>query len=401
VAGRFTVYRTVSAIVMTQLRTVSPLIEPLSLDEAFVDLTQAADRDLSPAAIRTLAEDVRMSIQSRTGVTASIGVASSKLMAKIASEQAKPNGVVIVEPGTELGMLHPLPIRLTRVGVRTIGDLASMTEADLVDLIGEAHGRTLHLLSHARDNRKVIPERESKSISVEDTFDRDLTEPALLSALTIQLADKVARRLVDSGVSGRTITLKVRRYDFTTVSRSTTLPAPTDSPHIIGRVATRMLDEIDMSGGVRLLGVGLSGLSEWVQDDLFSNASLSTESGTVNLGTGSPIDSPAEPGIDKVAGTDRRWNSGNHHPSSGDDAHATMSNGPRWVAGMDVVHTRHGAGWVWGSGRGRVTVRFETATTPPGPVRTFADDDPNLRPAPLDPAAEVDPLPLPENDHVK
>ena len=166
-AGRFSAYRAVSDIVMATLRDLSPLVEPLSLDEAFVDLDGGEPRELSVPVVRSLAEHLRADIHERTGITASVGAATSKLMAKIASEHAKPDGLVMVEPGEELDLLHPLPIRalpgvgpatatrLTRMGVRTVGDLARTPEAELIDALGAAHGRGLHALAHARDDRPV------------------------------------------------------------------------------------------------------------------------------------------------------------------------------------------------------------------------------------------------------
>lgn len=369
-SGRYAVYQSVSSVVMAALRAVSPVVEPLSLDEAFVDLAGSADGvPGSVAAATSVGARLRSTIVDTTGVTASVGVAGSKLMAKIASEQAKPDGLVVVAPGTELELLHPLPVRalpgvgpataarLARFGVKTVGDLARITEPDLVDLLGDAHGRSLHRLSLGQDARTVNAERESKSVSVEDTFDRDLTDPALLAAIVARLAEKVSGRLRRAGLSGRTITLKTRLHDFTTLSRSATLPAPTDDVRVVGRLATRLLADLDTTSGVRLLGVGVSGLSDWVQDDLFV-----TERPT-------PADEPAEV-VEEVL-----------HERRG------------WYPGMDVEHAEHGPGWVWGSGRGRVTVRFETASTPPGPVRTFAADDPDLSPAPPPPLIPSDPVP--------
>lgn len=342
---------------MSALRDVSPVVEPLSMDEAFVDLAAGPSPDLSAAGVRTIARILRHDIRNRTRLTASVGAATSKLLAKIASEQAKPDGLVVIEPGTELDVLRPLPVRslwgvgpvtaarLTRLGVRTVGDLERVTEPELIDLLGDAHGQSLYQLARGVDPRPVSAERESKSVSVEDTFDRDITDPALLSALVGRLAERVSARLARSGLSGRTVTLKVRLHDFTTLSRSATLPAPTDDAKTVSRLAARLFSEVDKSGGVRLLGVGVSGLSDWVQRDLFSSAE--------------PFP-PAD--IDELA--DR------------------VQTPRRWVPGMDVRHARHGPGWVWGSGRGLVTVRFETADSGPGPVRTLRDDDPDLVAAP-------------------
>lgn len=358
-AGRFDVYRRTSDVVMAAVTELSPLVEPLSLDEAFADLRAGGHRDLSPAAVRRIGTELRATIAERTGLTASVGAATSKLLAKIASEQAKPDGLVVVEPGTERDVLRPLPVRallgvgpatadrLARMGVRTVGELAAVTEAELVDVLGEAHGGSLHRLANGQDDRPVEAERESKSVSIEDTFDHDLTDPVLLRATATRMAGSVAARLAKAGLSGRTVTLKARTHDFATHTRSATLPGPTDDARTITRLATALLDEIDVTGGIRLLGVGVSGLADWVQEDLFA-------AGEDDDGHDSP-DEPTTP--DPLRGP------------------------PRWIPGMDVVHDEHGAGWVWGSGLGRVTVRFETATTLPGPVRTFPADDPSLHPA--------------------
>jgi DNA polymerase-4 len=354
-AGRYHAYRAVSEVVMAALRELSPVVEPISLDEAFVDLAagDVVPKGLTVARVAAIAGSLRVRIRAETQVSASVGAATSKLLAKIASEQAKPDGLVVVQPGTEMSVLRPLPIRalwgvgpataerLTRLGVRTVGDLDRFTESELVDLLGEAHGRSLHRLGRALDDRPVSSERESKSVSVEDTFDRDLTDPALLSALVERLAGRVTSRLVESGASGRTVTLKVRLHDFTTLTRSATLPAPTDDVRVVSRLASQLFAEIDTSAGIRLLGVGVSGLADWVQEDLFTSAD--------------PSPTPAAAVLDEQVHIPRHW-----------------------IPGMDVVHADHGPGWVWGSGLGRVTVRFETADTGPGPVHTFADDDPDL-----------------------
>lgn len=351
---RFAAYQAVSQVVLAALRDLSPLVEPLSLDEAFVDL---ADREPDVRAVQSLAAELRTTIAERTSVTASVGAGTSKLIAKIASEQAKPDGVVVVPLGEELDLVHPLPIRslpgvgpataarLGRLGVTTIGDLAALPLTEVVSSLGDAHGQSLHQLAHARDDRPVVPERESKSISIEDTFDDDVANPALLTAMTRRLAERVTSRLARSGYSGRTITLKARLHDFTAVTRSATLPGPTDDVRTISRLAVRLLGEVEVSNGVRLLGVGVSGLSDWTQDDLFTVRSDDADS------------------IPEA------------RPEVAVEPDPTIK---RWLPGMDVVHAVEGPGWVWGSGLGRVTIRFETADTGPGPVRTFAAEDPDL-----------------------
>ena len=356
--GRFTAYREASRLVMDRLRLESPLVEPLSLDEAYVDLA-ASPADAAEEALRDRIDRLRADISDLTGgLTASVGVASSKLMAKIASEINKPNGVYIVEPGTEAELLGPMQVtvipgvgpatteRLRRLGVATVDDLRAVTEDDLVRTLGQAHGTSLWHLSRAIDHRPVVSERETKSLSVEDTFDHDITDRSTLSSIAETMARRVTTRLQRNGWSARTVTVKARRHDFETVSRSSTFTSPTDSATAITDTAERLLAGIDIAGGLRLLGVGVSGLSDWVQPDLFEE----------------PPDPGASPG-DAVPDDDRPQ--APQRPS-------------HWAPGMDVHHDDHGDGWVWGSGLGRVTVRFETRDSPPGPVMTFPADDPAL-----------------------
>jgi DNA polymerase-4 len=165
-------------------------------------------------------------------------------------------------------------------------------------------------------------------------------------------AGQVAERLRKARMSGRTVTLKVRLHDFTTHTRSSTLPAPTDSTRVVARLARGLLTEVDTSGGVRLLGVGVSGLADWIQEDLFEEYDDQT--------------------VEDRSADDRTG------ADSAADAVLALTRARQWAPGMDVQHAVHGPGWVWGSGIGRVTVRFETADTGPGPVRTFRADDPDL-----------------------
>jgi DNA polymerase IV len=358
---RFHAYQEASRTVMALLRDLSPLVEPLSLDEAFVDLAFPPTRDLTIDGVTRLADDLKAAITGITGgLTSSAGLASSKLMAKIASELGKPDGLVVVPPGTEIDVLGPLPVtvipgvgpatteRLRRVGVHTVAELERISEPELVRLVGKAHGHALHLLAQAQDDRRVDPERESKSVSLEDTFETDLVDPVLLKAIVERHALRVSERLRAHRLSGRTVTVKVRLHDFTTHTRSSTLRGPTDDARVIARLARSLVTDVDTSGGVRLLGVGVSGLADWIQDDLFAD---SKEVG--------PLD---EVGA-AAAEIDRR----------GPDR--------SWQPGVDVEHATFGRGWVWGSGREHITVRFETAETGPGAIHTFPIDDPDLRPA--------------------
>ena len=223
---------------------------------------------------------------------------------------------------------------------------------DLVALAGRAHGATLHALARAEDDRAVVADREAKSVSQEETFERDLTDLARLGSEIDAMATRVGERLRGSAYSGRTVTLKLRRYDFTTITRSLTLPQPTDDARQIASIARRLLAEAGTAGGLRLLGVGVSGLSLYAQGDLFAED-----------------DDPVEHGTDRVAVV----------APAGDAV--PVDPATRWWPGQDVAHDDLGAGWVWGRGLGRVTVRFEGPRTPPGPVRTLAADDPALQPA--------------------
>src|SRR4051812_45622301 len=362
--GRFAAYRRTSDVVMALLRELSPLVEPVSIDEAYVDLAAGAGHDLSVDGVTALGRTLKERIAEATGgVTGSVGIGSSKLMAKLASDMDKPDGLVVVRPGTELDVLHPLPVtrlggvgpataeRLHQVGVKTVGDLAAKSLADLVALAGRAHGTGLYALARAEDDRAVVPDREAKSVSAEATFERDLTDLAVLGREIDTMAARVGGRLRASAFSGRTVTLKLRRYDFTTITRSQTLPQPTDDVRQIAATARRLLAEAGTQGGLRLLGVGVSGLSVYAQGDLFA------EEGDPLPDVVTAEDAPEEAPVPDIP-VERRW----------------------WP-GQDVVHQEFGAGWVWGRGLGRVTVRFEGPLTAPGPVRTLSADDPKLAPA--------------------
>jgi DNA polymerase IV len=360
--GRFDAYRETSARVMALLRELSPLVEPLSLDEAFVDLAAAGLDDVSVPAVTAVANRLRDDVRTVTGgLCGSVGVATSKLVAKIASDLDKPDGLVVVAPGTEQDLLRPMKVgvipgvgpataeRLRRVGVHTVGELEGVSEDELVRIVGQAHGRSLYRMARADDDRPVIAEREAKSVSVEGTYDTDLVDKRLLEGLLDRQAAQVTERLRKARLSGRTITVKIRLHDFSTHTRSTTLTGPTDSSRVVARLARSLLGEVDTSGGVRLLGVGVSGLADWIQEDLFSEYDDEPDVAPEPL---------AEQEVERI------------------------TRGRKWAPGMDVVHAEHGAGWVWGSGVGRVTVRFETAETAPGPVKTFRADDPDLEPRP-------------------
>lgn len=365
---RFAFYRSISEQVMRLLGELSPLVEPLSLDEAFVDL-EAGGAAWDAESARLAGTKLRADIRAVTGLTGSVGLAASKMLAKIASEEAKPDGLVLIRPGTERDMLAPMPVRtlpgvgpatgdhLRRAGITTVGELAEAGEDELVRLLGKAHGHALYAMALAHDERPVVAEREAKSVSVEDTYDVDIHDRVRVGVEVRRLADRCVRRLRGSGLSGRTIVLKVRRYDFSTLTRSETLRGPTDDPAVVREAAARLLDSVDTTGGVRLLGVGVSGLADYTQEDLFAQAAGEGADEHAEEQDAEPVEERQQPPAER-----------------------------RWPSGHDVRHTEYGHGWVQGSGLGRVTVRFETPDSAPGRVRTFPVDDPDLEPA--------DPLPL-------
>ncbi|MER6450635.1 DNA polymerase IV [Streptomyces venezuelae] len=414
---RFSLYRQVSDVVMAMLRELSPLVEPLSLDEAFVDL-EAGGVAFDSRSAREAGERLRAGIRAATGLSGSVGLAGSKMLAKVASEEAKPAGLLLIEPGTERELLAPMSVRtlpgvgpatgehLRRAGITTVGELAEAGEDELVRMVGRSAGAGLYRMALGLDDRPVVAERDAKSVSVEDTFDVDLHDRVRIRGEVQRLADRCVRRLRDSGHSGRTIVLKVRRYDFSTLTRSETLRGPTDDPAVVREAAARLLEGVDTTGGVRLLGVGVSGLADYTQEDLFAQSLAAEPDGTEGAGGADRTDGR----VGTVGDTDRADGSDGPHRADGAPGEAVAGGaaevaagsaqeaaGPpgepesaperRWMAGSDVRHAVYGPGWVQGSGVGRVTVRFEQPGSEPGRVRTFRVDDPELEPS--------DPLPLP------
>ena len=391
-AGRFEAYRAASHEVMSILRDLSPAVEPLSLDEAFVDLAQARRPvELTDAGLRRLVTELKTRVADATGgLTASVGIGSSKFIAKLATELGKPDGLVVVAPGTEVPLIEPLRVgvipgvgpvtaeKLQRIGVHTVADLQQIPVGELAQVLGKAHAQGLAELAYARDDRPVEPERETKSISVEDTFETDLVDRGTLTAICERHARQVAGRLRASGLFARTVTLKLRRHDFSTQTRSTTLRSPVDAPDEIARLARGLLDAVDLTGGIRLLGVGVAGLTEVIQDQLFDDPA--DDLGRVESLPRPETEATADPAADAESDV----------PVAG----VAGRRGHRWLPGIDVEHDAYGRGWVWGSGLGRVIVRFESWQTGPGPIRTFAETDPALHradPLPYLPVAAANP----------
>ena len=295
--GHHGIYADYSRRIHEVFATFTPLIEGIALDEAFLDVT-AAKRLFGDGA--RIAAAVRDAVKVRVGLSCAVGVATSKLIAKLASKSAKPEltmnsgdqegrplrgpapivgarrvseGVVVVDPGRELEFLHPLPARalwgigpatfarLARFGVVTVGDLAALPESAVVAALGQAGGRHLHALSWGRDDRPVEPERPVKSIGHEETFEVDHRDMQVLGVEVLRMSDSVASRLRSAGVKGRTLQLKLRFGDFRTITRSRTLSDPVDTAPVIAATAKSLLGDADLHADIQLLGVRLLGVS--------------------------------------------------------------------------------------------------------------------------------------------
>ncbi|WP_203567316.1 DNA polymerase IV [Aestuariimicrobium ganziense] len=375
-SGRFDAYHQSSRIVMALLAELSPKVEALSLDEAFVDLAAGGVDCSSSEALVELAETLRAELTVRTeGLTASVGIGTSKFMAKVASELAKPDGVRVIEPGTELDVISDMSVRaipgvgpathekLQRLGLQTVRDLQNASEGELLRELGQSWGHGLRELAFARDDREVSSDRETKSISVEDTFEHDLRDRADLERILVADADLVCARVRRHGTFARTVTIKVRLGDFTTWTRSRTLAGGTDQPERVAAVAISLLRHLDLREGVRLLGLGLSGFTMAAQEELFDLEG--PESKQVEGVDETTTERAGLEPVEHVGGPFGRRRGGG------------------WSPGVEVEHDEHGRGWVWGAGHGRVTVRFETRHAPGGRVRSFAVDDPALHRAGL------------------
>ena len=280
---RFERYGELSEQVMSVFERYTPLCEPLSLDEAFLDVT--ASRALHGTG-RAIAVAIRGAVRAETGLTVSAGIAEVKFAAKIASDLGKPDGLVEVPAGGVREFLAPLPIgrlwgvgqvterELHTLGLRTIGDLARYPADDLVRRFG-SHGEFLATLARGEDVREVVPHDPARSVGAEETFEDDLRGREALAAHLLQQSHRVARRLRHTGVLGRVVTLKVKYADFELITRRCTLPRPTDDGREIYATVLAQLERTDLGRQVRLTGVAVSGLTDEPmarQTDLFEAA---------------------------------------------------------------------------------------------------------------------------------
>ena len=262
-------YADVSRQVFDMFATYTDLVEPLGIDEAFLDVT-ASRRLFGPGP--ELARRLKADVRDATGLTASVGVAAAKFVAKIASDLRKPDGLVVVEPGTEADFLAPLPVRrlwgagpktlekLRALGCTTIGDVAALAPEVLERRFGESLGGRFHRLANGIDTRRVHSGRERKSLGKETTFDDYLTDRAAVERTLLGLCEGVAAACRRKGLAGTTVTVKLRFTGFDTVTRQTGVPTPADTVEAIWPVARELFRKADRRGaGIRLVGVTLSG----------------------------------------------------------------------------------------------------------------------------------------------
>ena len=272
VAPDYARYERISRAVMAVFASVTPIVEPLSLDEAFLDVSGARLRLGRP---RQIAQQIRDTIADEQGITCSVGVATTKFVAKLASGLAKPDGLLVVPEAEVVGFLHQLPVGalwgvgdrteevLQRLGLHTVADIAHTPLDTLRRALGENAGPALHALAWGRDSRPVIPTRRERSIGADETFSFDVDDPAYIHRELLKLSDRTAARVRAAGMVGRTISIKVRFSDFTTITRSKTLRDPTDVSRDIYTTARALFDGLGLQRArLRLVGVRMEGLMD-------------------------------------------------------------------------------------------------------------------------------------------
>lgn len=268
-------YKEMSEAIMGILRQYTDMVEPISIDEAFLDVSGST---ALMGAAEGIARDIKSAIKKETGLTASVGIAPNKFLAKIASDLDKPDGIVVVREDEVEGFLATLPVsrlwgvgpktatRLQKLGIHTIGELAAVPRKKVVEALG-ASGDHLWLLAHGQDERPVVSRWDPKSISNETTFERDTSDNDLLLKTLRRLSDKVAGRLRRQGFKTRTITLKLRYQSFTTFTRQTSVPEPLDTGNEIFALIRTLFEKVPLEESVRLIGVGTSNLLRASKDE--------------------------------------------------------------------------------------------------------------------------------------
>ncbi|MBV8862671.1 MAG: DNA polymerase IV [Mycobacterium sp.] len=361
---RGVVYGVASRRVFDTVRGLMPVVEQLSHDEAFgepPELTGASATD-----VEQFCQDLRRRVRDETGLVASVGAGSGKQIAKIASGLAKPDGIRVIRRAEEKALLGGLAVRrlwgigpvaeekLHRLGIETIGQLAALSATEVASILGATIGPALHRLACGIDDRPVAERAEAKQISAESTFAADLTTVEELREAVGPIAEHAHQRLCRDGRGARTVTVKLKKSDMSTLTRSATLPYATTDGAALAALARRLLLDPRQIGPIRLLGVGFSGLSNVRQESLFPDLELTMSE------------------TDQAAGT---------APEQPEPVAARVEDDTRWRVGDDAAHRDLGHGWVQGAGHGVVTVRFETRASGPGPARTFASDTADITPA--------------------
>jgi DNA polymerase-4 len=332
-----------------------PVVEQLSFDEAFGEPPELAGA--SATDVEQFCAQLRQRVRDETGLVASVGAGSGKQVAKIASGLAKPDGIQVIRRADEKRLLGGLAVRrlwgigpvaeekLHRLGIETIGQLAALSDAEVANILGATVGPALHRLARGIDDRPVAERAEAKQISAESTFAADLTTLDELREAIAPIAEHAHQRLCRDGRGARTVTVKLKKSDMSTLTRSVTLPYATTDSAALAALARRLLLDPRQIGPIRLLGVGFSGLTNVRQESLFPDlelAMLDTDEGAHTAQAPADV---ARPGTGAASG---------------------------WRVGDDVTHRDLGHGWVQGAGHGVVTVRFETRGSGPGPARTFS-----------------------------
>ena len=359
---RGSVYGVASRRVMDTVRLMVPVLEQLSFDEAFGEPSELAGATAED--VERFCAQLRLRVREQTGLITSVGAGSGKQIAKIASELAKPDGVRVIRRDAEELLLEGLPVRrlwgigpvaeekLRRLGIETVGQLAALSDAEVSSILGGTIGSALRQLARGIDDRPVVERAEAKQISAEATFDADVTTLRQLQEASTPIAEHAHRRLERDGRGARTVTVKLKKSDMSTVTRSATLPYATANAGTLTAMARRLLIDPRDIGPIRLVGVGFSGLSDVLQESLFPE-----------------LDHPEldHPEFD--------------HPEleSSDSAlpEPAIENAG-WRVGDDLRHPVFGHGWVQGAGHGVVSVRFETRGSGPGVMRTFEIDTAEL-----------------------
>jgi len=318
-------YARASHGVMEVFRSITPLVEPISLDEAFLDVRGAARRLGTP---RQIGEGIRATIEDEQGITCSVGVASTKFVAKLASARCKPDGLLVVPADDVVAFLHPLPVGalwgvggktedvLRGLGLHTVGDIAHTPVATLERAIGPAAGKHLSALAWGRDERSVVPHEPDKSIGAENTFGTDVDDPAVIARELLRLSERTAARLRASAQVGRTVSIKVRFADFTTLTRAKTLGEPTDVGRVVYDTVMGLYEALGLERArIRLVGVRVEGISD-----------AADAPHQLTLGEKEHGWRDAEQAVDRAA---RRFGAGVVRPAALVDPSGTAGNPPR------------------------------------------------------------------------